>query len=497
MEPPTDALQANAYAISYRLLGDRPAARAAAGVAVVRARADGVLAGERWLPGLAVEVVRQSVSIAGQGRRGEVADESLRAALRRRLASARPDEQAAASLHHLAGYPIADVAAAMGRPVDEVTRLAGALAPPPGVSYRGLGDAELIGATGGPDRRRGFRRPAVHWTTIAVVVVAAALVVAVGRSVGTRPTLGRVSPPASGVHVGADVAALASKGCGRGAAAGTFQGTVAADGAERTYRLAVPPSTAPPTGPPGGTGDGPSGGSGEVPRGLLVALPGYGQTADELLAVSGLEQQGTAQGFVVATVQPQPPATELSAVSSRPDDVGHVRTVIDDVVGRECIDLHRIHLVGFGPGGQVAGAAACAEPGVVASAALVDGALVPSDCRLDPPVSLLELWNAGDDVLPPAGGYGPALAQVVGTSPTRVRPTAEPAEALLDRWGDLIGAGPRAVADDADGTTTIQRSDTPSGASVQLVTLPGGGHDWPAGATARVLAFVRDHARST
>ena len=501
-EPTPEALQANAYAIAYRLLGDRPAARAASTIAVEQVRAQGGLADDRWPARLAVATVRHSVGVLADGRRPEASDhggpvdveEGLRTAIRRRLSTATDDERAAAALHHLAGYDVHHVAVALGRPPGEVAGLAAVLAPPPGVSYRLLGDPEVLGAGSGVGtavraRRRRWR-PALRGTTLALIAGVLALVAAATVAVGARPSLGPAEPGRAEVRFGADVPVAPSAGCDGSATTSTTRPGTATGGGAPSSRLDVPTGSAPPT-DPSATADETS------PRGLLVVLPGYGQSADDFLAASGLSSQALSQGYLVATVDPAPPDRELNVAqdAARPDDTAFTLSMVDDVLATNCVDTHRVHAVGFGPGGQLAGALACIRPEVFATATSASGALLPEPCRLDPPVSMLQMWAADDDVLPIGGGYGPGLARVAPASAT-TRPPAPPAAEVLTRWGDLLGTDEPTTSSVGNGAVAVVRTGGTGGSSVRSVTFSSGGHAWPAGGSALVLAFVHDHARA-
>lgn len=196
MPDPTDAaLETNAYAISYRLLGDRPSARAVAGIAAQRVRQAGGLQRPDWMYLLVQATLEQTLSPATPIP-PEATDPfaSLRAALRRRLDRASSDERVAGCLLHLSGYPADFVAQVMGRDVPGTVELAGVVAPPPGVAYRDLGDPELTHRVVEPAPRRRRRRP--HWTTLAAVALVVAAVVAATQVTGPRPTLG--PPPEVG-----------------------------------------------------------------------------------------------------------------------------------------------------------------------------------------------------------------------------------------------------------------------------------------------------------
>ncbi|CAN5532333.1 hypothetical protein BH10ACT3_BH10ACT3_06500 [soil metagenome] len=194
--PDDEILESNAYAVAYRLLGDRPAARAVAGIATQRLRQatdpdrSGQPLPEDWLALLTTFTVEQTVGPAGLGIIDEASDPnaSLRAALRRRLERATPEERVAGALVHLAGYPVDFVASVLGTTPEEARSLAGVLAPPPGVAYRDLGDPELTGGTAGHEpRSRRRRRP--HWTTIVAVIVLCLALFYATQVTGPRPTL--------------------------------------------------------------------------------------------------------------------------------------------------------------------------------------------------------------------------------------------------------------------------------------------------------------------
>lgn len=191
MSSPDQTLESNAYAVAYRLLGDRPAARAVAGIAAERLRQCGGLDRPDWLYLLVEFTLDQTVEPGSYAVAVESDEHSgLRTALRRRLERAAPDERVAASLLHLAGYPVDFVAGVLHRTTEQTVELAGILAPPPGFDYRELGDPELTGRAEreANTRQRRVRRP--HWTTIVVLAALVAMVVAATQVTGPRPTLG-------------------------------------------------------------------------------------------------------------------------------------------------------------------------------------------------------------------------------------------------------------------------------------------------------------------
>lgn len=187
---PDVALETNAYAISFRLLGDRPAGRAVAGIAAERLRQVGGMSRPDWMY-LLVEFTLDQTIEPGALAIAPSADDpytGLRTALRRRLERAAPDERVAGALVHLGGYPIEFVASVVNRSPEQTAALAGVLAPPPGIDYRDLGDPELTRRLPAALGRSQRRRP--HWTTIVVTVLVVLAVLVATQLTGPRPSLG-------------------------------------------------------------------------------------------------------------------------------------------------------------------------------------------------------------------------------------------------------------------------------------------------------------------
>lgn len=179
-----DPFFANAYAIAFRLLGDRGRAEVVAAGVSEQVTAAGGLAEPDWMHRLVIETLERCEPLP-------TADSSgIRVALRRRLARATPDEQVAGSLVHLAGYPVEFAADVLGTDAAGAASLAGVIAPPPDVDYRSLGDPALVSgdSAGASSKGRSLHRP--HWTTVAAVAAVAAFVLAATQCQGARPTLG-------------------------------------------------------------------------------------------------------------------------------------------------------------------------------------------------------------------------------------------------------------------------------------------------------------------
>lgn len=192
-----DPIESNSYAISYRLLGSRPAAYAAAQMAAERVRRRFDEEGgldvtqvdvEHWLPMLVDFTVEASVQpqIYGDLEERPVDQAGLRQALRRRLVRASRVERVVGALVHLAGYDITDVSQMLSMDVERVRTAARILAPPPGIDYRTLGDPQLIGDTPVAQTRS---IPVPRRSTVIIAAMILAVVIMALQCQGPRPTL--------------------------------------------------------------------------------------------------------------------------------------------------------------------------------------------------------------------------------------------------------------------------------------------------------------------
>lgn len=113
---------------------------------------------------------------------------SLRSAVRRRLENSTAEEQVAGALVHLAGYPIEFVARAMQVSQEQLVAWSNTLTPPPNMSYRLLGDPEMTHE----DVTLGHETPwwKRHMFTLLIVLLVLVLGFWITRLSGERPTFG-------------------------------------------------------------------------------------------------------------------------------------------------------------------------------------------------------------------------------------------------------------------------------------------------------------------
>jgi polyhydroxybutyrate depolymerase len=254
------------------------------------------------------------------------------------------------------------------------------------------------------------------------------------------------------------------------------------------------------------------------PAPLLILLHGYSSSGREHDAYFNLAPVADARGFVYAypdgTVDSQGnrfwDATDACCDFDRTgaDDVAYLTSVIADIRAKLAIDPKRIDLIGHSNGGFMAYRLACDEAGVVAAIVSLAGATFanPADCAPSAPVSVVEIHGTADDVIRYEGGtlsdVGPPAAT---TSPY------PGAEATAEAWANYDGCGGTSTrlgakvdvdADLASGTdpaetSVAEWSGCKSGATVQLWTIPDGGHGpsiSPSFADT-ALGFLLDHPK--
>jgi len=259
----------------------------------------------------------------------------------------------------------------------------------------------------------------------------------------------------------------------------------------------IPPSSVTCTGKTGATGDTTlnltSGGYARdsllhVPAGtdptrgamLVLNFHGFSSNAAEQVALTSMNGEADARGFLVATPDGLGAGwnagdccTELQP--SNVDDVQFTRDLLSLIESQYCIDPGRVYATGMSNGGFLSHRLACALSDTIAAVAPVAGVLGidPTSCVPSRPVPILDFHGTADPVVPYDGG--PAAKLVPGVV-FRSVPTT------MDFWRGANACLGAATVDYQNGTATCTRwSDCAGGADVELCTLVGEGHEWPGG----------------
>jgi polyhydroxybutyrate depolymerase len=225
------------------------------------------------------------------------------------------------------------------------------------------------------------------------------------------------------------------------------------------------------------------------PMPAVLFFHGYGGSAADMDAGSGLSELADRQGFLA--VYPQGTSVQggsrfwanAGRVSLGVDDLRFTADVLNDLQGRLCVDPARVYAGGFSAGGGVAAWLACELAGRIAAVATASGQLVaePGGCRPSRPVPILAVHGTGDPVIP----YGGRPADP--DSPLRL--PALPA--WLAGWAARDGCTvDSAVFLDSLEVTGMRWSGCRGGAEVVHYRINGGGHPAPRTIAGRSFAEV-------
>lgn len=249
---------------------------------------------------------------------------------------------------------------------------------------------------------------------------------------------------------------------------GTSVHTLTAGGMQRSYRLHRPaglPASAP----------------------LVVMLHGGFGSAAQAERRYGWDELADAAKFVVAYPDGAVRAWNTGggccgrAAAEGVDDVGFITAVVADVSRAVGVDPARVYATGMSNGGIMAYTLACTSDVFAAIGPVAATQLDP--CRTPHPTSVLHIHGAADPNIPYNGGPGAGVARIDGPSVPEVN--------ALWRTAD----GCPAPVTSTDGPLTSTSADCPAGRSVELITVTGGGHDWPDFATETLWRFFAAHPR--
>ena len=234
--------------------------------------------------------------------------------------------------------------------------------------------------------------------------------------------------------------------CGRGRLAGTV---VLALPAGRRALFAVP-----------------AGDDGHHRLPLVIGLPGYGRTSEDLAAQSRIPARAMAAGTLAVLPQAAGPAKSWN-LSGTPNngDVALLSALVTRLVATECADPDRVVITGISDGGDLAVFAACAMPGRFRAVITVAASINPrAPCHR---IRIVAVHGDADPVDPYNGGPDGRPGY----------PAIPPAPAAIAAWAVLDGCQTAATSGVAPHVSV-----TTYRCGAQLVTVSGGGHTWPGGA---------------
>ncbi len=241
--------------------------------------------------------------------------------------------------------------------------------------------------------------------------------------------------------------------------------TIRVRGEERSYRLYLPaglPAKAP----------------------LVVMLHGGFATAEQAERAYGWDELADEAKFVVAYPDGLHRAwnTNGGGCCGRPardgtDDVGFITAAVDDIARHVGVDPARVYATGISNGGIMSYTLAC-NTGIFAAIGS-DSATQLDPCPSPHPTSVMHVHGTADRLIPYNGGRGASV--IDGPSVAAVN--------AFWRNADHCSA----PTDTTNGAVTTSTATCPDRRAVVLVTVDGGGHEWPSFATETLWRFFDSH----
>jgi polyhydroxybutyrate depolymerase len=246
------------------------------------------------------------------------------------------------------------------------------------------------------------------------------------------------------------------------------------EGRVRSYLLYVPP-----------------GGARQSP--LVLVYHGAGGTAEGTAGETDFVEVAAKKGIVVAFLQGYEDtwnegAGHTPAEVAGVNDVQFTAAVLEQIESRYSIDRTRIAATGFSNGALLTELLGCQLSERLTLIAPVAGPLpvsVSSTCHPAHPVSVLEFHGTADQSIPYTGGHFDGIGG--GT-------TVLSAPANAAKWSSLNGCRKQATtAEEAQATILTTYSACRDHVVVQLRSLQGAGHSWPADVASLLAEFLHQH----
>jgi polyhydroxybutyrate depolymerase len=265
--------------------------------------------------------------------------------------------------------------------------------------------------------------------------------------------------------------ASAFSGCSKGSADdrdfphGSSRHTMNVAGLDRTYRIYRPVGL-PPAAP------------------LVVMLHGGIGSGEQAERSYGWDQLADAAKFVVAYPDGIGRAWNVHGCCGRPardsiDDIGFITSMVGQISDAVGIDRSRVYATGISNGGMMSYTLAC-NSGLFAAVG-PDSATQLDPCSSPHPTSVMHIHGTADRLIRYNGGPGDGLSRVDGP----------PVPDVNQFWRNVDHCGDPAVT--TDGPVTTSTTTCADNRSVVLITVDGGGHEWPGFATQKLWQFFASH----
>jgi polyhydroxybutyrate depolymerase len=218
---------------------------------------------------------------------------------------------------------------------------------------------------------------------------------------------------------------------------------------------------------------------------VVIALHGTGGTGEGFRAHLRLDAIADREKFVAVYPDAIANAWSYGRPINSPmptvagpmvDDVGFIRLLIDELVGRKIVDRTRIYVTGSSRGGLMVYALACALSDRIAAAAPLIVGMTEyqrEDCKPTRPVPMVVIAGTADRIMPFDGAPG-LRGRLLSVGNT------------MEFWRSLHGCAqpdtrdlPHRNPDDATHVTLLEWIGCRNNVKLRLYRIEGGGHQLP------------------
>ncbi|MFH0991546.1 MAG: PHB depolymerase family esterase [bacterium] len=224
---------------------------------------------------------------------------------------------------------------------------------------------------------------------------------------------------------------------------------------------------------------------------LVIALHGGGGNGENIAAMSGLSVKADREGFIVVYPYGTGRFKERLltwnagnccgyARENNIDDVGFIRSLINELERNYSIDPKRIFATGISNGGKMCYVLACALSEKIAAIAPVAGSMELPACSPKQPVSVVIFHGTKDQHILYSGGIP---IKQVDRSP-RVDSSVTFA---VGYWVHHNQCSPTASMTQQGSIIKESYIQSTNGSAVILYTIKGGTHSWPGGKRGWIL----------
>jgi polyhydroxybutyrate depolymerase len=234
--------------------------------------------------------------------------------------------------------------------------------------------------------------------------------------------------------------------------------TIMTSGETRDYRVHVPPQY-----------------DAQSPVAVVIALHGYTENIDDIMKITHFAEAADKRGIIVVFPQGKAPFNVPgwnagtccgTAQSQNTPDVQFMRDLVTQIEKDYCVDPKRIFASGFSNGGMLSHRLACEFSERIAAIGAVSGTMAIDPCIPTRAVPVLHIHGTSDIIVPYNNPIG---AQTVPKT--------------IDGWVARNFCQPEKSVVYSKGSAKCELY-APCNADVELCTIDGGSHEWPAGGTA-------------